>query len=131
VIPGAFAYVHATRRTPWFSILVTTLVAMVLVATGTLADLASVTSLLLLVVFVIVNVSVLRLRRDPVAHEHFRVPSIVPVLGIVVCATLLTQQEPETFARAGALLAPAVLLWLLDASTGGRRRTTTTQSKER
>lgn len=62
--------------------------------------------------FVVVNVSVLVLRRDPVDHDHFRVPGIVPVLGCVVSLLLLLHQDAASFARAGAVLALGVVLWL-------------------
>ena len=38
-------------------------------------------------------------------HEHFRIPSIFPVLGVGVSIALLTQIEGEVWARAGILIA--------------------------
>lgn len=67
-----------------------------------------------MIVFAIVNGTVLYLRRDPVDREHFKVPSVVPVLGVGVSIALLTQIEGETFARAGILLAIGVALWLVN-----------------
>ena len=61
--------------------------------------------------FIVVNVSVFVLRRDRVEHEHFRTPSILPVLGILVCLALLTQQQWDTWLRAGALLLVGLVLW--------------------
>ena len=55
------------------------------------------------------------LRRDPVDHEHFTVPSIFPVLGVGVSIALLTQIEGEVWARAGILVGIGVVLWLLNA----------------
>ncbi len=74
VVPGPFAKVLPVRRTPWFAILFTSSIAAVLVATGDLGSLADTTVALLVVVFGIVNVCVLVLRREPVDHEHFVVP---------------------------------------------------------
>ena len=51
---------------------------------------------LLLGVFVLVNVSVLVLRRRPVAREHFRAPTALPVLGAVTCAVLAIHQCRRT-----------------------------------
>jgi low temperature requirement protein LtrA len=62
----------------------------------------------------VVNVAVLVLRRDPVEHEHFRVPSAIPVLGVGISIALLTQIEGEVFARAGILIGIGVGLWLLN-----------------
>jgi APA family basic amino acid/polyamine antiporter len=111
VMPSIFARVHSGRRTPWVSILFTTLVVMVLIATGDIAANAKATVLLLLLVFIVVNVSVFVLRRDQTEHQHFRTPTIFPVLGILVCLALLTQQEGATFLRAGALLLIGLVLW--------------------
>ena len=93
VVPRPFALVLSERRTPWFAIAFTTAIAAVLVATGDLDELADTTVALLVVVFAIVNVCVLVLRRDPVDHEHFVVPSFVPVVGIAISLALLTQIE--------------------------------------
>jgi amino acid transporter len=102
------------RRTPWFAIAFTTAIAAVLVATGDLDDLADTTVALLVCVFAIVNVCVLVLRRDPVDHDHFTVPSAVPVGGIVISITLLTQVEAGTYLRAAILLSIGALLWVLN-----------------
>ncbi|WP_449060936.1 APC family permease [Planomonospora algeriensis] len=88
IVPGVFAAVHPRRATPWVAVLFTVAVAALLVATGDVAGLADTTVLLLLCVFTMVNVAVLVLRRDPVAHGHFRAPSWMPALGAVVCLVL-------------------------------------------
>jgi APA family basic amino acid/polyamine antiporter len=111
VMPSVFARVHRGRRTPWVSILFTIAVVMILILTGDIAENARATVLLLLLVFIVVNVSVFVLRRDRVEHEHFRTPSILPALGILVCLALLTQQQWDTWLRAGALLLVGLVLW--------------------
>ncbi len=37
-------------------------------------------------------------------HDHFRAPSALPVLGVIVSLGLLTQQKRADFRRAGAFL---------------------------
>ena len=115
VMPGVFAKVHEGRRTPWVAIIFTTLIAVALISTGSeLETLATTTVVLLLLVFIMVNTSVLVLRRDPVEHEHFRAPSVFPILGIVVALALLIYQAASditVFALAGILLLGAVVLW--------------------
>ena len=69
--------------------------------------------LLLLIVFISANVSVLVLRRDKVDHDHFRVWTFVPVLGIASCVMLLTQQRPIVWLFAAILLAVGVVLFFL------------------
>ena len=114
VVPGPFAKVLPSRRTPWFAIAFTSAVAAVLVATGDLGSLADTTVALLVVVFAIVNVCVLVLRRDSVEHEHFVVPSFVPVVGVGISAALLTQIEAATYGRAGLLVSLGVVLWIVN-----------------
>ena len=111
VMPSVFARVHPLRRTPWVAILFTTLIAVGLISTGNIEDLASTTVVLLLLVFVVVNATVLVLRRDRVEHEHFRSPVVFPVLGILVCLGLLTQQEADVWLRALVLLVIGALLY--------------------
>jgi len=112
LLPTALGRVLPGRRTPWVAIVVTTLVAVGLVFTGDLASLAETVVLLLLLVFISTNVAVLVLRRDHVDHDHFRVVTVVPWLGVASCVLLLTQQSGETWLRAGALLLLGMLLYL-------------------
>jgi len=114
VMPAAFGKVLPGRRTPWFAIAFTTALAAFLICTGDLASLADTTVALLVVVFAIVNISVLVLRREPVEHEHFVVPSVVPVIGVVVSLALLTQIESETYVRAAMLVALGAALWVVN-----------------
>jgi APA family basic amino acid/polyamine antiporter len=111
LLPEVFGNVLPGRRTPWVAIISTTLVAIALTLTGTLAVLAETVVLLLLFVFISTNLAVLVLRRDHVEEKHFRVPTWVPVLAIVSCLTLLSQQSLETWLRAGALIVVGMVLY--------------------
>ena len=102
VVPRPFAQILPGRQTPWFAIAFTTALAAFLICTGDLASLADTTVALLVIVFAIVNVSVLVLRREPADHEHFVVPSAVPVIGVGISLALLTQIESETYVAGGA-----------------------------
>lgn len=112
LLPSVLDRVLPGRRTPWAAIVATTLVAMVLVFTGDLAALAETVVLLLLLVFISTNVAVLVLRKDHVEHEHFRVVTVVPWLGVASCVLLLSQQSGATWLRAGALLVLGAVLYL-------------------
>jgi APA family basic amino acid/polyamine antiporter len=117
VVPGVFAVVHPSRSTPWVSILFTVAIAVVLVATGDVGNLAETTVLLLLCVFALVNVSVLVLRRHPVDHDHYRAPTWMPVLGALACLVLIlpiTGRAGAVYARAGVLIAIGVALWFVN-----------------
>ena len=60
------------------------------------------------------NVSVLVLRREPAEHEHFVVPSAIPVIGVGISLALLTQIESETYVRAAMLVGLGVALWVVN-----------------
>jgi amino acid transporter len=113
IVPRAFGEVLSSRRTPLVAILFTTALCALLIVIGDLSTLADTTVTLLLGVFILVNISVLVLRRDALDHDHFHAPTIFPVVGAIVCAGLLTRQEARTFAFAGGLLVLGVALYLL------------------
>jgi amino acid transporter len=119
VIPRVLGRVDQRRRTPYIAILFTTLLAFgLLTFVDQVPELGGTTALLLLVVFTIVNIAVLVLRRDRVAHEHFRTPTPLPVLGAVCCAYLatpFTDRNPQQYAIAGVLLVVGVVLWAFTA----------------
>lgn len=113
LLPPVLGRVLPGRRTPWVAIVVTTVVAMVLAATGELVDLASTVVLLLLFVFLSTNVAVLVLRRDRVEQPHFRAWTPLPVLAVLTCLVLLSRQEARHWALAGVLLAVGLVLHLV------------------
>jgi amino acid transporter len=123
VLPRSLALVHPGRRTPWASIVFTTLIAFALIVIVTrlidasaVAVLGGTTALLLLGVFTIVNVCVLVLRRSPAPHEHFRAPTVLPVLGATTCAFFVgpwTGRDPAQYAVGAGLMALGVALWAL------------------
>jgi basic amino acid/polyamine antiporter, APA family len=117
VLPAALGRVHATRRTPYVSIAFTTLLAFALITfVGEVPALGGTTALLLLCVFTVVNVAVLVLRRDRVGHEHFRTPTLVPVLGALSCAFLAgpwTGRDPVQYKIAGILIGIGIVLWVV------------------
>ena len=120
LLPAPLGRVLPRRRTPGVAIAVTTALAALLAATGELVDLASTVVLLLLFVFLSTNVAVLVLRRDHVDHDHFRSPTVVPVLALGSCLVLLTQQEAQHWALAGLLLAVGAAVHLATRWTARR-----------
>lgn len=111
LLPGVLGRVLPNRRTPWVAILTTTLIAMLLTLVGDLGLLAETVVLLLLFVFLSANVSVLVLRRDRVEHDHFRVWTVIPILGIASCILLLTQQSGIVWLFGAGLLVVGVALY--------------------
>ncbi|MGO1310915.1 MAG: APC family permease, partial [Brevibacterium aurantiacum] len=122
VLPPVFAKVLKGRRSPWVSILFTTLIAFVLIiAVSTflpetvVASLGGTTSLLLLAVFAVVNCAVLVLRKKTVEHKHFRAPTFLPWLGVFTCLFLVGPwarlDDLIQYQIAVALIGIGVVLW--------------------
>lgn len=115
VLPAVFGRVHAKRRTPFVAIVFTTLLAFGLISfVGGVPALGGTTALLLLCVFTVVNVAVLVLRRETVAHRHFRTPTFLPVLGALSCGFLAgpwTGRDTVQYEIAGLLLVIGLVLW--------------------
>lgn len=113
LLPKPLSAVLPRRRTPWAAIVATTAVAMVLTLIGDLSTLAETVVLLLLIVFISTNVAVLVLRRDTVDHNHFRVWTAVPVLGVASCLLLLSQQTAKVWLFAAILVAVGAVLYFV------------------
>ncbi|MCP1503425.1 amino acid transporter [Curtobacterium herbarum] len=123
LLPRLLGKVLPNRKTPWTAIVATTVVAMLLTLVGDVGTLAETVVLLLLVVFISTNVAVLVLRKDRVEHEHFRVWTFMPVLGVASCILLLTQQSGQVWLYAAVLLAVGVVLYFIARASRGRDRT--------
>lgn len=125
VLPAGLGVVHRGRQTPWVAIIFTTLISFALITYVVLDSeskvvslLGGTTSLLLLAVFTIVNIAVLVLRRDDVGREHFRAPTVLPILGAICCAFLVgpwarSEEQQQQYVIAGGLLALGVILWAI------------------
>ncbi len=122
VLPRSLGKVLPNRRSPWASIIFTTLIAVALIITvtnfmgpDTVSALGGTTALLLLCVFTVVNVAVLVLRRRPIDRRHFRSPTILPYLGVLTCAFLVGPwaQDPVEYQIAGVMIGLGIVLWLL------------------
>ncbi|MFN2488545.1 MAG: APC family permease [Actinomycetota bacterium] len=114
IVPRIFTSVHSARRTPWAAIAFTAAIGVVLIITGDLGVLADTTVMLLLIVFAIVNVAVIVLKKDRVDHDHFSAPTFIPVLGAVISLALITQNEAAIFLRAGILLVIGLVFWVVN-----------------
>lgn len=112
LLPVYLGRVHVTQRTPHIAVLALLAVALVLVVTGGIADLAAATVLLLLVVFIAVNASLVTLKRRPgEAPGQFEIPIILPLTGMAVCGGLLLTRLASSDWRA-----PAIATLLLSGS---------------
>ena len=122
VVPRGLGLVLVGRRSPWAAIVFTTVLALVLIlvvsrlAETAVTALAGTTALLLLVVFAVVNTTVLVLRRDARPADAFRAPTWTPIVGAVACLYLAgpwarARENWVQYEVAGGMLAVGVALW--------------------
>jgi len=90
-LPAMFGKVNERTRTPVVATAATTAVVLMLALMLPLHDLAEATSRLTLVVFALVNVALIRIKRraDPIASGIYQAPAWVPWAGAVSCLALL------------------------------------------
>ena len=125
VLPRSLSKVLPGRRTPWAGIVFTTLLALGLITVVTyqsessiVGSLAGTTGLLLLIVFSIVNICCLVLRRDTSTTTSFKAPTAIPVIGALGCLFFAGPwaRDPEDWIQykiAAGLLAIGLVLWAL------------------
>lgn len=110
-LPKALSKTASRRKTPWVAALVVFAASVTLLPLGTVAVVASVSSLATLLAFVCVNVALIVIRlREPGLERPFRIPlafkgvPVPAVLGILAAAALATQFEALVyFVTAGTI----------------------------
>ena len=113
LMPKVLAKVSRTR-TPYIASLAVLGFMLVLALTGNIASLARATSVLLLICFMTVNAALLVLKhRTGEPKGRFEIPSIVPLLGALVCAVMLSYAKLEELRVAGAILVVIVVLYFV------------------
>jgi len=127
VLPRTLGKVSAKRRAPYAGIVFSTLMALALIVYVTsrgesevVVNLSSVTSLLLLCVFTVVNVACLILRRDHSAESRFRSPGATPAVAALLCAFLVgpwADRDALIYQIAGVLMLIGVVLWAITWAT--------------
>jgi amino acid transporter len=90
-LPAMLSRVHPRTQTPLAATALVTVCALALALGFAVADLAELSSRIVLVVFVLVNLALVRIKRrnEPTPPEAFVVPGWVPLAGAASCALLL------------------------------------------
>jgi len=121
LLPEVLGKIHPRRHTPHLAILVLFVIVSLLILSGGVKPLAEATVLLLLVVFTLVNVSLIVLkRREGEPTDGFDVPLLVPILGALVCTLLVVVRVQAAFTdpKPGAAVAPLIALAIFAVSFG-------------
>ena len=85
LLPQTVGRVNKRTQTPLVATALATIVVLILAIYGSLATLAEATSVIILVVFSLVNLSLLRVKRkDPKPEGLIVFPAIIPALGFLV-----------------------------------------------
>ena len=95
LLPVSMATIHPERRTPHIAIIVTGAILLAMALTLPIEAVGSAASLIFLLTFAMVNLSVIALRRKaPELPRRYKVPlyPVVPVLGIVLNVYLAVYQ---------------------------------------
>jgi amino acid transporter len=136
VVPGAFAKVHASRRSPWVALLFSAAVVIGLVVAGDVLNrlgfnidvvgrLAAVTVVLLLAVYAGVIISCFKLRGRDESDQTFKANSALLVAGLVGNLVLLgyvIYTDPASLWWCAALLGLGGVLYVLESLFGSRTR---------
>jgi amino acid transporter len=117
LLPSVLGSIHPVRQTPHIAVFVLFGIVSVLILSGGVKQLAEATVLLLLIVFTTVNIALVRLKLRPdEPRGGFEPPILVPVLGALVCASLIivrvqsaiTSADPTQ--KTAPLIAGAIVL---------------------
>jgi amino acid transporter len=137
VVPGVFAKIHATRRSPWVGLLFSGAVVAALLIIGHFFQtgggidlvnrLALVTVVLLLAIYALVIVACLKLRGQDEDERTFRANTPLLLVGLVGNLAILgfsIYDDPSSLIWCAGLLAVGVVLFLVEYAVGSRNRPT-------
>lgn len=113
LLPAWFSQLHPERSTPYRTFFVIVPLAIALAVSGTIQLLAGATATLILVMFCLVNLSLLVIKRQAPQAPGFQVPSIVPVLALLLNLGLVAFASNESRLLGFAFLVVGVLLIVL------------------
>lgn len=147
VVPGAFAKIHPSRRSPWVALIFSAIVVIGLLVVGDLLNrgglevdiverLAAVTVVLLLVVYAGVIVSCFKLRGQDETEQTFKASSVLLAAGLIGNLVLLyyvISTDPGSLLWCAALIGLGGVLYVVESlvgSKGTRNRTPSINSRE-
>lgn len=140
VVPAVFGRVHSRRRSPYAALSFAAIVVCGLLLVGGLLNrlglgvdvvsrLATVTVLLLLVVYVMVILAALKLHGQDETERNFKAPLPVLVFGLLANLGLtayVVQDDPFALVWCAGLVGIGVLLFVLEKAFGSTGTTATT-----
>ncbi len=114
-LPPVFARIHPRFRTPYIAILTQTVVALLLMLTGTAEELAVLSAIARLATYIgtVLAVPVLR-RKLPSTPRTIRLPGgpAIPIAALVICLLFLSAAEKKNWIAGGIALALGAAIFL-------------------
>lgn len=115
-LPKTLLSMHRRFKTPYVANLLGSAFILFLVATGVIRVIGYVSGFTTLLCFILVNLSLIKLRREkPLLRRPFRTPlyPLTPILGIALSLVLIASAEPYAIALGLAFIPLAVLTYYL------------------
>lgn len=110
LLPEWLGRVHSRTRTPDRAIAACFVVGLGLALWGSLGQLAGATSFLILVLFAVMNISLILIRRQEPDSTGFKAPRVTPFVALVCCLALLCFVSLESLLTAGLVVVAGVLI---------------------
>jgi len=91
-LPKILSYIHPRTQTPIISTIIVGLIIFILASWFPLVTLATYTSFLILIIFILVNLALLRVKKQPAPKKSRSYPIWVPICGVIGSSLLLLGQ---------------------------------------
>jgi len=122
-IPKFFGKVHHKRKTPYYAIIVVTIVALVMAFIGDIAVVASLTDIGVFIAYLFVNLSLIWLRfRAPDEKRPFKMPlnigkfPVIAALGAISCFLILFVFDPIIVLAEAVVIVVGIIVYFLYTS---------------
>ncbi len=123
-LPQIFARLHPKTKTPWFSVFIMMLAAIAFVLVGNIVTVANITVFVLVIVYSMVNLSVIILRfKEPNIERPFKIPinirnfPILPAFGLASTLFMLSQFDVYVIVAGVVMICIAMLLFVFSKNS--------------
>ncbi len=113
LLPSYFTKVHPVRKTPHRTIFAILPILFLLTIAGSLHFLAGGTATLILIVFMIANLSLIVIKRKSKNYRGFKIPKILPYLAFISNAVLIIFSTTASHLLALVVLGIGVILYVV------------------